>query len=896
MAKAPASRKKVFLIDGSGYVFRAFFAIPALSTSKGFPTNAIFGFANMLIKTIRDHAPDYVVMAFDAKGKTFRDDLFTDYKANRPETPDRLIPQLPYIRDLVRAFRIGQVELEGYEADDVIGTLAERLRKRGVETVIVSGDKDLLQLVGGRISMLDTMKGLTYGSDEVVERFGVPAEKVVEVLGLAGDTSDNIPGVPGIGEKTAASLIREFGSIEAVLERVGEVKGEKRRENLLAHRDQALLSRNLATIKRDVPIDFELERFTLREPDRTALGKLFADLEFERLSREFGAGEAGIPDEGYRTILDPAALREFLEAAAESGELAVDVETSSPQPMRAALVGVSLAGKPGDAAYVPLAHVGHGVPEQIPIETCVEILGPYLANAEIRKVGQNLKFDWIVLRRHGVELAGVGGDAMIASYLLDPSRFQHNLDALARDHLGHKTITYEEVAGKGKKKIPFSEVPLDRAAAYACEDADVALRLVHKLEPRLGKDDLAELYSRIEIPLLVVLARMEMNGVLIDTDLLAALSEKFEAELGVIEGRAHELAGVAFNLNSPKQLAGVLYEKLKLPVLKRTRKGAVSTDIDVLERLAAEHDLPREIVRHRQLAKLKGTYIDALPSLINPETGRIHTSYNQTVAATGRLSSSDPNLQNIPIRSPEGREIRRAFVPGPGRRLLSADYSQIELCILAHLSEDPTLVAAFRENEDIHRRTASEVFGVSPEKVTEAQRSGAKAVNFGLMYGLGAFGLAQQLGISTREAEAYISGYFRRFAAVRAYFDRTLGEAREKGYVTTLMKRRRYLPDIESKNRVARSAAERMAVNTTIQGTAADLIKAAMLAVQGRLDREFLDTLMIMQVHDELVFEVPEADLPKVKTLVRKEMEQIASLRVPLRVEVRDGANWDEAH
>jgi DNA polymerase-1 len=485
---------------------------------------------------------------------------------------------------------------------------------------------------------------------------------------------------------------------------------------------------------------------------------------------------------------------------------------------------------------------------------------------------------------------------MIASYLLDSSRLQHNLDALARDHLGHRTITYEEVAGKGKKQIPFAEVPLDRASTYACEDADVALRLIHKLEPRLAEDKLEDLYREIEIPLLVVLARMEMNGVLIDTDLLASLSRKFEAELDAIEGRAHDLAGERFNLNSPKQLAGVLYEKLKLPILKRTRKGASSTDFDVLERLAADHDLPREIVRHRQLAKLKGTYVDTLPSLIHPETGRIHTSYNQTVAATGRLSSSDPNLQNIPVRSPEGREIRRAFIPARGRRLLSADYSQIELCILAHLSRDPTLVAAFSGQEDIHRRTASEVFGVSPDEVTAAQRSGAKAVNFGLMYGQGAFGLAQQLGISTREAEAYIEGYFRRFAAVRTYFDRTLTGARKKGYVTTLMKRRRYLRDIESKNRAVRSAAERMAMNTTIQGTAADLIKAAMLAVQARLDKECPDTLMIMQVHDELVFEVPEADLPKVKALVQEEMERIVSLRVPLRVEVRDGANWDEAH
>lgn len=896
MAKAPAPRKKIFLIDGSGYIFRAFFAIPPLSNSRGFPTNAILGFAQMLKKLLREEAPDYVVMAFDTPGKTFRDDLFEAYKANRAEAPDLLVPQFPVIRDVVRGFRIGQIEREGFEADDIIGTLVDRLRGEDLEVIIVSGDKDMLQLVDKQVNMLDTMKGRRYGPAEVVERFGVPADKVIEVLGLAGDTSDNIPGVPGVGEKTASELIREFGSIEGVLAHLDEVKGPKRRENLLNYRDQAILSRDLATIDRKVPFEFDLEAFAMREPDREALGALFRKYEFERLAREFGDESAAVSYDAYRTCLTEKDLKAFLRKASAEGVLSIDVETDNLKPMRASLLGVSLAGKPGEALYVPLGHTGPGAPKQLSRERCLEALRPVLEKPGLRKVGQNLKYDWIVFKRHGVTMQGVGGDSMIASYLLDPSRLRHNLDDLASDHLGHDTIKYTDVAGKGKSAVPFAEVPVDRASTYACEDADVALRLVQLLEPRLEGDGLRDLYEKIEIPLLVILARMEMNGVLVDHARLSVLSEKFEVELKAIEKRAHALAGEAFNLNSPKQLSHILYEKLNLPVLKRTRKGASSTNFDVLEHLAQDHDLPLEIVRHRKLAKLKGTYIDALPDLIHPETGRIHTSYNQTVAATGRLSSSDPNLQNIPIRSPEGREIRKAFIAAPGHRIVSSDYSQIELCLLAHLSEDPTLLEAFRQGEDIHRRTASEVFGISPKEVTDEQRSSAKAVNYGLMYGQGAYGLSQQLGISAAEAETYIAGYFKRFSAVRAHFERTLAEARERGYVTTILNRRRYLPDISSENRTARNAAERMAVNTTLQGSAADLIKAAMLTVQARLDREQPDALMIMQVHDELVFEVPEGAVEAVMSLVRDEMEKVFPLKVPLRVDVRAGANWDEAH
>ena len=896
MANSASGRRKVFLIDGTNYLFRAFFAIRGLSNSRGFPTNAVFGFTNMLLKVLREHAPDHVVMVFDAPGKTFRDELYAEYKGHRPEVPEELISQVPVVRDLVSAFRIGQLEIEGYEADDVIGTLVKRLSKEDVDTVIVTGDKDLLQLVGPGVSVLDTMKDVTYGRDEVIARFGVPPEQVVEVLGLAGDTTDNIPGVPGIGEKTAAELIRQFGDIEAVLARVDEVKGEKRREALRANAETARLSRRLATVHLDVPIDFRLDDYAVRSPDREALAKIFREMEFARLLNEFAEERKAISYDAYRTILREEDLRAYLAEVRGSGVLSVDLETTSVDPMRAEIVGVALAHRAGEAAYVPVAHRGLGAPPQVPLALCLACLRPFLEDETFPKVGQNLKYEWIVFRRAGIRMAGIRSDSMIASYLLDPSRMRHNLDELAREHLDHRTITYADVTGTGKKQIPFGDVPIDRATTYACEDADVALRLVQKLEPQLRADGLGDLYGRIEIPLLTVLARMEMNGVLIDVDLLRALSRKFDGELREIEARAHALAGEAFNLNSPRQLAQVLYERLGLPVWKRTPKGGPSTDIDVLERLAAQHDLPREILRHRQLAKLKGTYVDTLPELIHPDTGRIHTSYNQTITATGRLSSSDPNLQNIPIRTAEGREIRRAFIPGPGHRLISADYSQVELRILAHLSEDPTLIAAFERNEDIHRRTASEVFGVSPDRVTEEQRSRAKAVNFGLMYGQGAFGLSQQLGISTREAEEYIEGYFSHFASVRRYFEKTLEQARRLGYVTTLMNRRRYLAEIKSDIRQVRSAAERMAVNTTIQGTAADLIKVAMLDVQARLDRESPDTLLIMQVHDELVLETPEGDLDRVRTLVQEEMERVLPLRVPLKVDVRAGLNWSEAH
>ncbi len=896
MANSAPGRRTVFLIDGTNYLFRAFFAIRGLSNSRGFPTNAVFGFTNMLLKVLRDHAPDYVVMVFDAPGKTFRDDLYAEYKGHRPEIPEDLPPQIPVVRDLVRAFRIGQLEIEGYEADDVIGTLANRLRGEDVDAVIVTGDKDLLQLVGPGVSVLDTMKDVTYGRDEVIARFGVPPEQVVEVLGLAGDTTDNIPGVRGIGEKTAAELIRQFGDIESVLARVDEVKGEKRRDALREHADTARLSRRLATVRTDVPIDFRLENYAVREPDREALGKIFREMGFSRLLREFGEERKAISHDAYRPIFEEEDLRAFLAEARRTGVLSIDLETTSVDPMRAEIVGVALAHRPGEAVYVPVAHRGLGVPAQIPPRACLDLLRPCLEDGALPKAGQNLKYEWIVFRRAGIRMVGIRSDSMIASYLLDPSRMRHNLDELAQEHLEHRTITYADVAGTGKKQIPFGDVPIDRATTYACEDADVALRLVQKLEPQLEADGLGDLYRRIEIPLLTVLARMEMNGVFVDIELLGTLSRRFDEELQGIEARVHALAGEAFNLNSPRQLSQVLYERLRLPVWKRTPKGVPSTDTDVLERLASQHDLPREILRHRQLAKLKGTYVDTLPELIHPETGRIHTSYNQTVTATGRLSSSDPNLQNIPIRTPEGREIRRAFIPAPGHRLVSADYSQVELRILAHLSEDPTLIAAFERDEDIHRRTASEVFGVPPDQVTEEQRSRAKAVNFGLMYGQGAFGLSQQLGISTREAEEYIEGYFRHFSSVRLYFEKTLAQARRQGYVTTLMNRRRYLSEIGSDNRQVRSAAERMAVNTTIQGTAADLVKVAMLNVQARLDRENPQALLIMQVHDELVLETPAPDLDRVRVLVQEEMERVLPLRVPLKVDVRAGLNWSEAH
>jgi DNA polymerase-1 len=892
------SRPTLFIVDGSSYIYRAYHAIRPLFTSTGIPTNAVYGFTTMLLKLLREWQPTYLVVAFDHPAPSFRKAMFEAYKATRPPTPDDLVPQLKLVREVARAFNIPQVEVEGFEADDVIATLTARARDHA-DVTIVSTDKDLMQLVDERVRLLDTMRDKVFGPAEVREKYGVEPAQMIEVLGLMGDSSDNIPGVPGIGEKTAAQLIREHGTIEGVLARVDEVAGEKRRQSLREHAEQARLSRRLAIVRTDVPLPFDLEALRVRPPDREKLAEVLSRLEFHSLMKEMEIAQpvkpSAIDRDRYRTVLTEADLARVVESLRRAGSFAVDTETTSLDPMRAVLVGISLCWAPGEACYIPLDHRYLGAPPQLGRERVLSALRPLLEDPALPKTGQNIKYDWVVLRRAGVTVGPIAMDSMVAAYLLDPGKPSYRLEELAREYLGHQMLTYAEVTGRGKAQIAFEEVDVETATRYSGEDAEVAYLLGRLLEPKIREAGLERLFREVELPLLRVLASMEMHGVKVDRAILADLSRRFEEMALGAERRIHELAGMTFNVNSPKQLQEVLFNRLGLKPLKRTQTG-FSTDGDVLEELAREHPLAREILEYRSVTKLKSTYVDTLPALIHPETGRIHTSYNQAVAATGRLSSSDPNLQNIPVRTELGREIRRAFVAEEGNRLLSADYSQIELRILAHLSGDATLMDAFRKGEDIHARTAAEVFGVDPRDVTSEMRTSAKAINFGIIYGMGAFRLARELGIPQKQAQSYIESYFGRLPGVKRFLSETLEAARKEGEVRTLLGRRRFLPDLRSQNRNLRAAAERIAVNTPIQGSAADLIKVAMVRIQRALEEEGFRARMILQVHDELVFEAPEEEVERLGALVRQTMEHVADLAVPLRVDLSTGANWAEAH
>ncbi|NWF94485.1 MAG: DNA polymerase I [Syntrophaceae bacterium] len=885
-----SSRPRLFLIDGSSYIFRAFYAIGHLSNSKGLPTNAIFGFTQMLLKVLKDHRPDYLTVVFDAKGPTFRNGIYKEYKANRPAMPEALSLQIPYIRRIVEAYRIATLEVEGYEADDLIGTVAKGLASE-VEVVIITGDKDILQIVTDQIQVYDTMKGKRFGVQEVIQRFGVRPEQVVEVMGLAGDAIDNIPGVPGIGEKTAIELIKNFGTIENLLGHLDQVPQKKLREKLELYAEQARLSRTLATIQTDVPVPYRLDDFVLSPPDLKGLREIFKELEFNKLLKELPP-EKGADDKDYRLITDRDQFLALLEELKRAPCFAIDLETTSPHPMWADLVGISLSFPPHQAFYIPL---GHRTANQLPLAWVLEQLKPLLEDTGMKKVGQNLKYEWIVLKRHGISLQGIHCDTMIASYLLNPTKHNHNLGEIAREYLDRTVTDYEEVVGGRGKAVTFDQIDPEKAKDYSCEDAEVALQLSHLLLPKLEEDGSRALFDQVELPLLVVLAKMEMNGVKVDTDLLKEFSKEIEIQLQQKMDRIYSLAGEVFNINSSQQLGRILFDKLKLPVVKKTKTG-YSTDVDVLTKLSLHHDLPLEILGYRNLTKLKSTYIDALPKLVHPKTGRVHTSYNQTVTATGRLSSSDPNLQNIPIRTEEGNRIRQAFVPERGWLIISADYSQIELRILAHLSQDEMLIDAFRNDEDVHARTASEIFNIPMERVTPAMRREAKVINFGIIYGMSAYGLSQQLGTEPKIAQAYIDQYFRRYPKVQAYIENGLEEARRKGFVTTLLHRRRYLPDIHSPTVAIRQASERMAVNTPIQGTAADVIKVAMIRIQNRIEESGLLTKMIMQVHDELVFEVPEEELGRSLPMIQNEMEHVMELSVPLKVSIHSGKNWAEVH
>ena len=890
----PKQPKRLFLIDGSSYIYRAYYAIRHLSNSQGMTTNAIYGFTNMLLKVIRESQPDQLAVIYDSKGPTFRKDIYPEYKANRSAMPEDLVPQIPYIKRVVEAFNLPGIEKAGYEADDIIATLAGKFAAKGMEVTVVTGDKDLMQIVSDRVCLLDTMKDKISGPAEVFERFG-GADKVVEVQALAGDSSDNVPGVPGIGEKTAKALIDEFGDVETLLASLDQLKG-KRRENLETFADQARLSKQLVTLITDLDLDVDDDAFVMAEPNRQALTELFKECEFHKLLQEFSDdSRASAKESSYRAVLNERDLAEMVAALEASERFAFDTETTGLDPLRADLVGLSFAVIAGEAWYVPVSHRYLGVPEQLPLDKVLAAVGPLLGSAEHLKIGQNLKYDILVMGRVGVAVTEPLFDTMLASYLANSAAQSHGMDSLATELLDYRTIPYSEVAGSGKKKICFDEVEVEKATVYAAEDADITLRLYEKLLPMIAEQQQQELFDNVEMALLPILVKMEQAGIRIDAELLNGLSADMEKKLAALEVEIHGLAGTTFNIGSPKQLGEVLFERLGLAKGKKTKTGW-STDVEVLSNLAEEHEIAAKILDYRSLSKLKGTYTDALPKLIHPDTGRIHSSFNQAVTATGRLSSSDPNLQNIPIRTEEGRRIREGFIPSEGCLLLAADYSQVELRILAHMADEPALKEAFARGEDIHRRTASEVLGLFPEMVTDEQRRQAKAINFGVIYGMSAFGLAKQLGISRREAQTFIDTYFERYPGIRTFMDSCIVEAREKMYVTTLLGRRCAIPEINSKNGAVRGYAERNAINYPVQGSAADIIKVAMVRIAHRLVREGLETRMLLQVHDELVFDVPEGELENVTALVTEEMEGAVDVSVPLLVEVGHGHNWREAH
>ena len=926
------TKTPLILVDGSSYLYRAFHALPPLTNSKGVPTGAVKGVINMMRRLQKDYPQSTLVVVFDAKGKTFRDDIYSDYKAHRPPMPDDLRVQIEPIHNIIQAMGLPMLIIDGVEADDVIGTLAVQATAAEQPVVISTGDKDIAQLVNEHITLINTMNNSTLDRVGVIEKFGIPPELIIDYLALLGDKSDNIPGVPGVGEKTALGLLQGIGGLDDIYGRLDEVAGLAFRgaktmsSKLEEHKELAYLSYLLATIKTDVEMPLQIGELKNEQPDQAKLLSLFRDMEFKTWVEEalttstgngshvkpdgkakhsdMGEAEPAAPeivkeeiDKDYQTVLTEADFDSWLEKIKTAELVAVDTETTSLDYMRAELVGISLAVAPGQAAYIPFGHDYLGAPEQLPRELVLEKIKPLLEDASIAKVGQNLKYDMSVLAQHGINLQGIAFDTMLESYVLDSVATRHDMDSLALKYLDEETIKFADVAGKGAAQITFNQVSLEQAGPYASEDADITLRLHNRLWPQVSAEaSLTKVFEDIELPLIPVLSRIERTGALVDDTLLFQQSQELSERLAELETQAWDLAGQQFNLASPKQLGEIMFEKLEIPVLKKTAKGAPSTKEEVLQELALDYPLPKVILEHRGLAKLKSTYTDKLPVMINPVTGRIHTSYHQAGTATGRLSSSDPNLQNIPIRTAEGRRVRQAFIAKPGCLLVAADYSQVELRIMAHLSEDPSLLEAFNAGQDIHRATAAEVFSVEPEAVTTDQRRSAKAINFGLIYGMSAFGLARQLGINRKQAAEYIELYFARYPGVQNYMNNIRTTAAENGFVETIYGRRLYLPEINSRNGMRRQAAERTAINAPMQGTAADIIKRAMISVDRWLQSSDLQSRMIMQVHDELVLEVPESELEIVKQGLIERMESAAELLVPLVVDVGVGNNWDEAH
>jgi len=897
--------KRLILVDGSSFLFRAYHALPPLTSPQGLAINAVYGVSNMLRKMLNDYPQDHFAVIFDAPGKTFRHELYDQYKAHRPPMPDDLRCQIEPLHRLVRAMGLPLIVEPGIEADDVLGCLAKKAEKLGFEVIISTGDKDMAQLVNEHILLENTMNNSRMDVQGVIDKFGVRPDQIIDYLALIGDAVDNIPGVPKVGPKTAAKWLEQYDSLDNLIANADKITG-KIGENLRASLEQLPLSKQLTTIKWDIDLPYSIDDLERKPADPAELKALLSEFGFttwlKTLGNETAAPPVSAPETppgkaDYETVLSEDDFERWL-ARLESAELfAFDTETTSLDYSKARIVGVSFAVEPGHAAYVPLAHDYPGAPEQLDKARVLERLRPLLENPRKAKLGQNLKYDLHVLANEGIELKGITHDTMLESYVYNSTATKHNMDDLAKKYLGVDTIHYEDIAGKGAKQLSFEEIPLEQASPYAAEDADITLRLHQKLRPLLAEHDaLYRLYQEIEVPLLSVLARIERNGVAVDTDMLAQQSLELASQIVSLEHHAHDLAGHSFNLGSPKQIQEILYDRLQLPVLKKTPKGQPSTDESVLQELAVDYPLPRLILEHRSLSKLKSTYTDKLPEQVDPATCRIHTSYHQAVAATGRLSSSDPNLQNIPIRTEEGRKIRKAFIAPPGYKIVAADYSQIELRIMAHLSGDAGLLKAFGEGLDVHTATAAEVFGVAPEQVTHDLRRSAKAINFGLIYGMSSFGLAQQLGLTRGQAQSYIDLYFARYPGVKDYMDSIRALAREQGYVETLFGRRLYLPDINSRNAAQRQYAERTAINAPMQGTAADIIKRAMIAADHWLIEEREDARMIMQVHDELVFEVAEDRLDHCMGRIRTIMNAAADLKVPLLVDVGVGANWDEAH
>ena len=922
------------LVDGSSYLYRAFHAFPPLTNSAGEPTGAMYGVLNMLKSLISQVQPSHIAVVFDAKGKTFRDEMFEQYKSHRPPMPDDLRKQIQPLHDIIRALGIPLLVIEGVEADDVIGTLAVAASKANQKVLISTGDKDMAQLVDDNIMLINTMNNTLLDREAVIEKYGIPPELIIDYLALMGDSADNIPGVAGVGEKTALGLLQGIGSmaeIYANLDKVAElpIRGAKKLgDKLLAEKEMADLSYRLATIKTDVALDITPEQLTLGASNNDQLTEYFGRYEFKRWLNEVMNGADSITNNNeqptkinhyqatpalaqdnsdealpaiqidrsrYETLLTAADLNRWVEKLNQAKLFALDTETDNLDYMAANLVGISFALENGESAYLPLQLDYLGAPKTLEKTTALTLLKPILENPTIQKVGQNFKYDLTIFARNGIDVQGVAFDTMLESYVLN-STGRHNMDDLAKRYLGHQTITFEEIAGKGKNQLTFNQIPLEKAAKYAAEDADVTMKLQQVLWEKLSKEPtLEKLFKEMELPLLGVLSRMERRGVLIDSDALFLQSNEITNRLSELEEQAYVLAGQPFNLASTKQLQEILFDKLGLPVIQKTPKGAPSTNEEVLEELAFSHELPKVLVEHRGLSKLKSTYTDKLPQMVNPQTGRVHTSYHQAVTATGRLSSSDPNLQNIPIRNEEGRRIRQAFIAREGFTVVAADYSQIELRIMAHLSQDQGLINAFTQGKDIHRSTAAEIFGVALGEVTSEQRRNAKAINFGLIYGMSAFGLSRQLGIGRADAQSYMDLYFKRYPGVQTFMYDIREKAKAQGYVETLFGRRLYLPDINSSNGMRRKAAERVAINAPMQGTAADIIKRAMIQLDQKLQND-PDIAMIMQVHDELVFEVRSEKVAFYSELIKTQMESAADLVVPLIVEVGQGTNWDEAH